>query len=240
MSVHRAVVPLVALASGIALLVVDPRAGEPQIPTSYAGASALAATAGLLAGIGLLAAGSALWLARGRDRSAVLLVLAGVAWFAPDWVGWDDGPSIVRSLGAVVAPFLPALLLDLVATVGGGRVARMCSHAVYVATAVVSVGRALFRDPFLDPHCWSNCTDNAFLVDANQRVAHALDAALPRVVVAAGLLVIAFVAWRALVASPAARRAGLPLLGAVAIAGAAQGADGIALIIDPAERAGSS
>jgi signal transduction histidine kinase len=235
--IPRAIVPLVALAYGIALLAVDPRASEPQIPTSYAGASTLAAAVGLVAGIGLLVAGSALWLERGRDREAVLLVLAGVAWFAPDWVGWDDGPSIVRSIGAVVAPFLPALLLDLVATVSGGRLARLCSYAVYAATAVVSVGRALFRDPFLDPHCWSNCTANAFLVDANQGIARALDSALPRVMLAAGILAISFSGWRTIVASSPARRTELPLLVTLALAGAAEAAYGLALILDAAESA---
>jgi len=190
-----------------------------------------------VAGIGLLAAGSALWLERAPDRAALLLVLAGVVWFAPDWVGWEDGSSSVRSVGAVVAPFLPALLLDLVATVAGSRVARLSSHAVYAATAVVSVGRALFRDPLLDPHCWSNCTDNVFLVDADQGIARALDAALPRVALAAGILAISLSAWRVIVATPAARRTGLPLLIVLALAGAAEGAYGIALILDPTESA---
>jgi signal transduction histidine kinase len=235
MAVPRTVVPLVALAYGIAVLVVKPWAANP--PTAYAGASTLAAAVGLVAGIGLLASGSALWLERGRDRAAVLLVLAGVAWFAPDWLGWDDGPSIVRSVAAVVAPFLPALLLDLVATVSGSRVARLSSHVLYASTAVVSVGRALFRDPFLDPRCWSNCTDNLFLVDADQGIARALDSALPRISLAAGVLVISFSAWRAVTASPAARQAELPLLVTLALAGAAVGAYGLALILDPAESA---
>jgi signal transduction histidine kinase len=235
--IPRAVVPLVALAYGIALLAVHPWTGEPPIPTSYASASTIAATAGLLAGVGLLAAGSALWLERGRDREAFLLVLAGVAWFAPDWIGWEGGPSVVRSLGAVVAPFLPALVLDLVATVGGGRVARLASNAVYVATGVVTVGRALFRDPFLDPHCWSNCTDNAFLVDADRGIARALDAALPRVALAAGVLALCLAAWRVISSSPAARRAELPLLSALGLAAMAESAYGLALIVDPAESA---
>jgi signal transduction histidine kinase len=237
MAVPRAVVPLVALAYGTAVVVVKPwvAAGEP--PTTYAGASTLAAATGLVAGIGLLGAGSALWLEGGRDRAALLLVLIGVAWFAPDWVGWEEGPAIVRSVGAVVAPFLPALLLDLAATVTGGRVARFASHAVYAATAVVSVGRALFRDPLLDPHCWSNCTANVFLVDADRGIARTLDAALPRVAFAAAALAILFSIWRAVVASPAARRIELPLLLAIAFAGAAEAAYGLALILDPAESA---
>lgn len=235
MAVFRAVVPLVALAYGTSVVVVKPWAGEP--PTAYAGASTLAAAAGLVAGIGLLAAGSALWLEHGRDRAGLLLVLAGVAWFAPDWLGWEEGPAIVRSAGAVVAPFLPALLLDLAATVAGSRVARVASHAVYASTAVVSVGRALFRDPFLDPRCWSNCTDNVFLVAADPGIAHALDATLPRIALITGLLIIFLSARRAIVTTPAARRTELPLLAALAIAGAVEAAYDVALILDPAEGA---
>ena len=235
--IPRAVVPLVALAYGIALLAVHPWTGEPPIPTSYAGASTIAAAAGLVAGIGLLAAGSALWLERGRDREAFLLVLVGAAWFAPEWVGWEDGPSIVRSVGAVLAPFLPALLLDLVATISGSRVARLSSYAVYAGTAVVSLGRALLRDPFLDPRCWSNCTENSFLVGANQGIARALDSWLPRLTLVTGVLVISFAARRAVVARPAAKRHELPLLIALALAGAAEAAYGLSLILDPAEGA---
>jgi signal transduction histidine kinase len=233
--IPRATVPLFALAYGIAVLVVDPRTSEPLFPTSYAGASTLAAVVGVVAGTGLLVAGSALWLERGRDREAVLLVLAGVAWFAPDWVGWEDGSSIVRSVGAVVAPFLPALLLDLVATVGGGRIARVCSHAAYAATVGLSAGRALFRDPFLDPHCWSNCTANAFLVDGDRGIARALDSALPRLTLAAGVLAIFLSGGSAIAATPAARRAEVPLLAALALAGAAEAAYGLALLLDQAE-----
>ena len=235
--VPRTVVPLVALAYSVTLLAVRPWTGEPRIPTSYAGASTLAAAIGLVAGISLLAAGSALLLEGGRDRQAVLLLLAGVAWFAPDWVGWEEGPSIVRSIGAVVAPFLPALVLDLVATVSSSRIARLSSHAVYAGTAVVSLGRALFRDPFLDLRCWSNCTDNSFLVDADQGVARALDSWLPRVTLVTGVLVICFSAWRAVVASPAAKRNELPLLIALALAGAGAAAYGLSLLLDPAESA---
>jgi signal transduction histidine kinase len=140
-------------------------------------------------------------------------------------------------VGAVLTPFLPALLLDLVATVSGSRLARLSSHAVYAATAVVSLGRASFRDPLLDPRCWSNCTANSFLVDGDQGIARALDSALPRVMLATGVLVISFAAWRAVVASPAAKRNELPLLIALALAGAAEAAYGLSLIVDPAESA---
>src|SRR5207244_4927476 len=60
---------------------------------------------------------------------------------------------------------------------------------------------------------------------------------LPRVTLVTGVLVLAFSAWRAVVASRAAKRNQLPLLIALALAGAAEAANGLSLILDPAEGA---
>jgi len=43
--------------------------------------------------------------------------------------------------------------------------------AVYGVAAVAGVGTALFRDPFLDLYRWRNCSDNVFLVRADQGLA---------------------------------------------------------------------
>ena len=42
-------------------------------------------------------------------------------------------------------------------------------------TAAVSVGRALVRDPLLEPRCWRDSGDDAFLVDADPGLARTLD-----------------------------------------------------------------
>ena len=80
------------------------------------------------------------------------------------WVGWDKGPPLVRSLGMLAAGFAFPLLLHLVVAYPSGRLhgaaARTLVAAVYLEAAVVALGRALFRDPFFDPDCWANCTDN--------------------------------------------------------------------------------
>src|SRR5205809_2121797 len=115
---------VLTLAYAIAAILAVPRKAEPL--TTYAGATYAAASttahaADLAAGLGLLAAGLLAWTEPRTRRLAVLALLAGVAWFGPDWEGWDGGPAFVRSLGAVVTPFFLALLFHLVLSVPLGR-----------------------------------------------------------------------------------------------------------------------
>jgi hypothetical protein len=126
-------------------------------------------------------------------------MLAGIAWFGPDWEGWEGGPPLLRSLGMVAAPFALALPFALVLARTGraaSRTARAAIVALVAVAAVVSAGRALVRDPFLDPYCWRNCTDNVFLLRAEPGIARALDAVWLRFGLVAGALVAAVAAWR--------------------------------------------
>jgi signal transduction histidine kinase len=50
---------------------------------------------------------------------------------------------------------------------------RALVAAVYAETAVVAIGRALFRDPFDVVECWDNCTDNSFLIHSDPGLARA-------------------------------------------------------------------
>ena len=118
------------------------------------------------------------WAARSRGWSVarrsvgLLAMLAGLAWFGPDWEGWAGASPLVRSLGAVAAVFFLPLLLHLsLALPAGGLGAGRPGWASrpYALAAGVALGRALFRDPFLDPYCWRTCLDNAFLVHAGSR-----------------------------------------------------------------------
>jgi signal transduction histidine kinase len=233
------------LAYAIAAILAVPRSAEPL--TSYAGASyAHASTAAhaadLAAGLGLLAAGLLAWIEPRTRRLGVLALLAGVAWFGPDWDGWDGGPPFVRSLGAVVTPFFLALLFHLVLALPLGRLrswpARVLVIAVYGVAAFVSFGRALFRDPFLDPYCWRNCRYNSFLVHADPGVARALDDVWVRSSLAIGLLLVVMGAWRLLTASGPARRVLLPMLVPGVLAGAGASAYAVALLRTPLEDPG--
>ena len=50
--------------------------------------------------------------------------LPAIVWFAPEWVGWEGGPPLVRSLAMVLAPLLGVLLLHLALVRPGGSGAR--------------------------------------------------------------------------------------------------------------------
>src|SRR5215203_2220692 len=201
-----------ALAVGLGALAV---AQGPGRFTTYAGHSGLAASLTVTAGLSLVAAGLVTSFSRPAGRIGDLALLAGLVWFAPVWVGWDRGPPLVRSLGMLAAGFTFPLLLHLVVAYPSGRLqgaaARALVAAAYLEAALVALGRALFRHPFLDPNCWANCTDNLFLVRSLPGLARAIEVADRWLTVAAAAALVALCAWRLLRDSGPARRALLPV-----------------------------
>jgi signal transduction histidine kinase len=183
--------------------------------TTYAGHSGLTATLTVAAGLALVVAGLITAFSRPARRIGDLAVLAGLVWFAPVWVGWDRGPPLVRSLGMLVAGFTFPLLLHLVVAYPSGRLhgaaARTLVLAAYLEAAVVALGRALFRDPFFDPNCWANCTDNRFLVRSLPPLTRGIEVADRWFTAAAAAALVALCAWRLLRDSGPARRALLPV-----------------------------
>jgi signal transduction histidine kinase len=233
---------VLTLTYAIASILAVPRKAEPL--TTYAGATYAAAStaahaADLAAGLGLLAAGLLGWVEPRTRRLGVLALLAGIAWFGPDWEGWDGRSPLVRSLGAVVTPFFLALLFHLVLALPLGRLRSWSTRglvvAAYAVAAFVSLGRALFRDPFLDPYCWRNCLYNSFLVHADPGLARALDDVWVRTTLAIGLLLVLIGAGRLLTASGPARRVLLPTLVPGVLAGAGASAYAVALLHTPLE-----
>jgi signal transduction histidine kinase len=115
----------------------------------------------------------------------------------------------------VTAGFTFPLLLHLVVAYPSGRlrgaVARALVAAVYLETVLVAVGQALFRDPFYDPNCWANCTDNDFLVWSLPRLARGIEAADRWLTAAAAAALVAVCVRRLLRDSGPARRALLPV-----------------------------
>ena len=220
----------------VAIAAVDP---EAERLTSYAAASPAARAADIAAGLGLVVAGSVAWTRPRARRVGVLATLVGLAWFGADVEGWEDGPSLVRSLGAAAAPFSLVLALHLALAFPGGRLrsppARAAIVAAYGIAAVVSVGRALFRDPLLDLYCWRTCSDNTFLVQADPGIARAVDDIWLWSALAIALGLIALAGHRLLTASRPARRVQLPVLGPAMLVGAAGAAYALALLRDPLE-----
>jgi signal transduction histidine kinase len=203
---------LVTLAVGLGALAV---AQGPGRFTTYAGRSGLSTALTVAAGLALVVAGLVTSLSHRASRTGDLAMLAGLIWFAPVWVGWDKGPPLVRSLGMPAAGFTFPLLLHLVLAYPSGRlrgaVARTLVSAVYLEAALAAIGTALFRDPFSDPDCWANCTDNRFLLRSLPPLAGAIEVADRWFTVAAAAALLVVCAWRLLRDSGPARRALLPV-----------------------------
>jgi signal transduction histidine kinase len=226
----------IALAYALGALAVARGPGE---LTTYAGRSDLAAALAVLAGLALVAAGLVTSFARPAGRIGDLALLAGLVWFAPFWAGWKGGPALVLSLGTLAAGFVFPLLLHLVLAYPTGRLRpkgeRALVVAVYLEAALSALGRALFRDPFFDPSCWDNCTENVFLVRSLPRVADGIQDADVWFTAAAAAALAAVCIWRLAAATGPARRTLWPVLaGGIALA-AATIAHAVVLVRTPLE-----
>jgi hypothetical protein len=213
---------VVVLAYGLGAFAVARGPGE---LTTYAGRSDLAAALAVTAGLALVAAGLVTSFGRPAGRIGDLALLAGLVWFAPFWTGWTGGPPLVLSLGTLAAAFAFPLLLHLVLAYPSGRLgfkgARALVGAVYLEAVLSALGRGLFRDPFFDPNCWGNCTDNVFLVRSLPGVARGIHDVDLWFTVAAAAALAAVCVWRLAAASAPARRTLWPVLaGGVTLAAA--------------------
>jgi signal transduction histidine kinase len=225
-------VPAAALAYATAAIVLISRGAAPL--RTYAGASISARALDLAAGLALLVGGSLAWSQARLQRVALLAIVAGALWFAPDWEGLESGPTIVRSLGVVAAPFFLAAVVHLTLAFPSGRLRGRLSRpvvlSVYAVAAVVGIGWAMFRDPFADPGCWRYCGANVFLVSDDPGVAFALRDVWLRAALAIGLLVAALVGLRLARAQAHERRRLLPVLAPAALVGLAEAAYAGALL----------
>ena len=209
------------------------------MPTTYGSSSATARVVDVAAGLTLLLAALVASTDPRRRALAALAAVAGVLWFGPDWEGWSGGPSLVHSVGAAAAPLLLAVVFQLALSLPSGRLrGRFDRGAValaYAAASVVAVGRALVRDPFLDPTCWRNCLDNTFLVHASPSEARLFDHVWLACAFVIGVALGARCAQRALFASRPALRSLWPGLAAGVLVGVSVAATAAALALDPLE-----
>jgi signal transduction histidine kinase len=207
--------------------------------TTYAGNSGWLLALELAAGWGLVAAGLVTWRLRPGISAGPLAVAAGFAWFAPDWVGWDGGPAWVRSVGMLASGLWLALLVHAAAVFPDRRLASWAPRAlvavVYAETAIVAIGRALFRDPFYVVDCWDNCTDNSFLIRSDPGLARTLATFDLRFALVLAFAFAALSARRLTAASGPARRLLAPVLASGVAVTALHAAHAVALLRTPLE-----
>ena len=92
-------------------------------------------------------------------------MLASAAWACADWVGWQGGPDVARTLGVVGhAALLPLVAHLVVHTWPAWRQLRLAMPWLYAVTLGIAVARLSVTDPQIDPSCWQNCTANSLLV----------------------------------------------------------------------------
>jgi signal transduction histidine kinase len=183
----------------------------PGRATTYAGSSAAGAALTLSAGLGLIAAGLVICVARRPGRTGDLALLAGLCWFAPVWAAWQDGPPLIPSATMVVAGFTFPLIVHLVLTCPTGRAgskpARVMAATIYAEALLAMTALALFRDPYFDPGCLANCTVNIFLVRSLPPLARAVQAGDRWfTAAAAGALIVVCAARLASASGPARQR----------------------------------
>jgi signal transduction histidine kinase len=230
----------IGLAVAVGALLI---AQGPGMFTTYAGRSGLAAGLMVAAGLALVLAGLLASLTSQAGPAGDLAVLAGIVWFAPVWVGWEVGPPLVRSIGMLAAGFVFPLLFYLVLAFPGGRLpatgTRALAWAVYLEAALAALGLALFRDPYLDPTCWANCTDNVFLLRSLPSLARAVTATDRWFTAVVATTLLAVCAWRLLARRGRARVMLVPIALPAIVFAAATGAHAIALSRMPLEDPGN-
>jgi signal transduction histidine kinase len=191
-------------------------AAGPGQSTTYAGSSGLAAALTLSAGLGFAVAGLVTTLGGRPARIGDLALISGFLWFAPIWVGWQEGPALVRSLAMALSGFTFPLLVQMLLAYPGGRVvspaARVLVAAAYIEAVGAATALALFRDPYFDPNCWADCTVNAFLVRSLPSFAHGVVVADRWFLGVGALALIGLCAARLIASSGPARRQVAPLL----------------------------
>ena len=85
--------------------------------TTYGTRSTSLAVLEVTVGVALLVAALLLLSDRATGFLGAVAVAAAACWFAPVWVGWPEGPGLLRGLGLVAAPLLPAIVLAVAVSV---------------------------------------------------------------------------------------------------------------------------
>jgi signal transduction histidine kinase len=206
--------------------------------TTYAAVSQGVVVTDVAAAVSLWGAGVVLSLERPGDVRAALLVLAAAAWVCADWIGWQGGPDVVRTLGVVGYAALLPLVAHLVARTWPRWGSLLLAVPwLYAVTLGLVVARLAVADPLVDAACWQNCTANFLLVIDQPNLAVGLLRASLVVAAVTGVTLVAGVAV-ATAGGPVARRQHLPVRLPAAALGAASAIQAALVLIGSVESPG--
>ena len=157
----------------------------------------LTAGLGLLVGWSFLGTGMFAWWRRPGNRTGVLMMVAGLAWFATGVSAAND--DVVFTIGITVDGLFPAVVGHLLMAFPIGRLEtraeRVVITGVYLTVTVLQIPGLLFEDE----------QRNLLMVEADQSLSDALD--LVQFVVGLSLILVsAAILVRRWSAAPAARR----------------------------------
>ena len=206
---------LALVASGLALGIASVAAGRAHPGWWFAGESDAASALELVAGLGLIVAGAAAWLRRSASRFGLLLALAGLVWFAPEWNNPEIGGSLTFTAGLVLLAACPPLVAHAALAYPGRRLRSRAERAVIGLAYLASLGLlgvlpALLFDPGAEG-C-AQCPQNLLLLTADGDLAEGLQRLGLRLGVVWAGLVVALAARRVFRGSVAERRLIVPVL----------------------------
>ena len=136
--------------------------------TTYGGHSTGFVVLELAAGVALFLAAAALLATPAGVAPGAVIAAIEVAWFAPVLVGWEGGPTLLRTVGLAAAPLIPAGLLAAAALVPAPRRAlTVLAGLAAIALVSAAAGLAVVRDPISDLYCWSDCDAAPLLAGAH-------------------------------------------------------------------------
>jgi len=100
-----------------------------------------------------------------------LSVGLGLTWLAPEVAGWVDGPLWIRGaalpLGVMLVPLLLHIGLGYPIGRSKSRVHRRLTTLAYAAGTTVALAVTFLYEPFLDLHCWRNCSSSPYVLFAD-------------------------------------------------------------------------
>lgn len=156
------------------------------------------------------------------DRVIGLVVAGlGLTWLAPEVAGWVDGALWIRSavlpLGVMFVPLLLHIGLRYPIGRNKSRLHRRLTTLAYSAGTTVALAVALLYEPFLDLHCWRNCSSSPYVLLADPGLSRSMIRVSMWTAAALSVVVVWGVSARVLSRSPREPGVSRWLLGSLAV-----------------------